>query len=245
MAETLVEAVNIVKEFDGSRAVDSVSLQIHRGEALGLAGESGSGKSTLARIMLGLIPPTSGSVKYDNELVHSLGLYLRRKAQIVFQDPQTSLNPRMRVEEIISEPLVIHKMETKMKAEELLVLVKLPPSYVNRFPHELSGGERQRVGIARALSLKPEFLVLDEPISSLDVTIQVEILKLLTELKHQLGLTYLFIAHDLMVLKYICDRIAVMQKGKIVEIDNTYKLFHFPKEEYTQKLLFSIPKVPV
>ncbi|NQT29013.1 MAG: ABC transporter ATP-binding protein [Candidatus Saganbacteria bacterium] len=238
MSSDLIQVKNLVKRFEKVMAVDDVTFSIKPGESLGLVGESGSGKSTLARLILKLTKPTSGEIKYNN-LEN-----IRKDCQIVFQDPQTSLNPRIRIGEAIGEPLLINKLlakkEIPKRAAELLEMVKLPASYARRFPHELSGGERQRVGIARALASSPKFLVLDEPVSSLDVSIQVDILKLLKKIKQELGLTYLFIAHDLSVIGFICDRVAVMQNGKISEIGQQSQIFDHPQSPYTQKLLSSV-----
>jgi len=236
----MIELNNISKYFGSVKAVDDVSLEIAAGEILGLVGESGSGKSTLARLILKLIEPTSGTINYDG-----LG-DIRRDCQIVFQDPQTSLNPRIKIGEAIGEPIIIHKLLPKSKIKdrvaELLGLVKLPAEYALRYPHELSGGERQRVGIARALASSPKFLILDEPVSSLDVSTQVEILILLKEIKKQLGLTYLFIAHDLLIISYMCDRIAVMNAGCILETGTKEQILSKPSQPYTKMLLASSPK---
>jgi len=237
----LIEGKKLIKRFGGNNAVNDVSFAIEQGEVLGLVGESGSGKSTLARLILKLIEPTSGEIIYhgiDN---------VRRECQIVFQDPQTSLNPRIKIGEAIGEPLLIHGVLSPnlipQKAQELLGIVKLPENYASRYPHELSGGERQRVGIARALALNPKFLILDEPVSSLDVSIQVDILKLLKELKQRLDLTYLFIAHDINVIAYMSDRIAVMNEGRIVEIGDRPAILNSPQDAYTKKLLASTPAI--
>ena len=220
-------------------ALDSISLDIFKGESLGLVGESGSGKSTLARVILKLIAPTSGYVKYygiEN---------IRKDCQIVFQDPQTSLNPKIKIGDAIGESLKIHKIvgsrqsKIENRINELLAMVKLPVEFAKRYPHELSGGERQRVGIARALASNPKFIILDEPVSSLDLSIQEQILDLLINLKNELGLTYLFIAHDLAVIRYLCNRVAVMHKGQIVESGIIARVFGNPENAYTKNLLKS------
>lgn len=209
---------HLVKRFGPVLAVNDVSLEVEQGESLGLVGESGSGKTTLSRLILKLLEPTSGSITYNNVKD------IRKECQIVFQDPQTSLNPRIRVGEAIGEPFLIHgkkadsrKPIAESRIKELLEMVQLPFDYAGRYPHELSGGERQRVGIARALATGPRFLILDEPVSALDVSIQVDILRLLKDIKSRLELTYLFIAHDLSVIKFMCDRVVVMRDGRIVE----------------------------
>jgi ABC-type glutathione transport system ATPase component len=236
----LIEIRNITKMFGPATAVDHVSLDIINGETLGLVGESGSGKSTLARLILKLIEQDAGSISYGGEITN-----VRRDCQIVFQDPQTSLNPRIRVGEAIAEPIILHQARQRPEAKvmELLAMVKLPVGYAQRFPHELSGGERQRIGIARALASNPKFLVLDEPVSALDVSIQVDILQLLKELKERLKLTCLFIAHDLQVIGYMSDRIAVMKEGKIVELGAPAEILATPHHPYTQKLLASTLKI--
>jgi len=238
-----IELINISKKFDRLLAVDKVNLAIVREEALGLVGESGSGKTTLARIILKLIEPSEGQIFY-HEMQN-----IRRECQIVFQDPQTSLNPRIKIGEAIAEPLMIHKIVERRTSNferriaELLEMVSLPQNYAKRYPHELSGGERQRVGIARALAVSPKFIILDEPVSSLDVSIQVDILKLLKELKQALKLTYLFIAHDLSVIGYMCDRIAVMKEGRLVEWGTRDEILFSPREDYTKKLLEATLKI--
>ncbi len=234
---------------NGLSAVDHVSLDIYRGETLALVGESGSGKSTLGRLLLRLIEPTSGEIRFDG--VDLLALEreplrkIRRRIQIIFQDPYSSLNPTMTVQSIVREPLTIHRLGTRAERNErtleLLRIVGLNPELARRYPHELSGGERQRVGIARALALEPEFLVADEPVTALDVSVQAQILNLLLELQEKLGLTYLFIAHDLRVVEHVSDRVAVMNRGKIVELQSRIDLFEKPEHELTKKLLAAIP----
>lgn len=215
-------------------AVDGVNLTIEKGETVGLVGESGSGKSTLGRMILGLIPPSGGEVWFEGEKKTKL---LPRRMQMIFQDPYSSLNPRMSVGSIIREPTEIHGLEDRV--DELLDLVGLPKSAKTRYPHEFSGGQRQRIGIARALALNPDFLICDEPISALDVSIQAQIVNLLQHLQKELGLTLLFIAHDLAMIRYLSTRVAVMCCGKIVEFRETDALFHEPNHPYTRRLLTS------
>lgn len=229
----LLEVKNLSKSFGKVVAVDRVSFSIEEGDSVGLVGESGSGKTTLSRLLLGLISKDSGELLFTN-----YKLQLSKIAQIVFQDPQTSLNPRIKIGDALSEPINIHK--TDAKVSELLKLVGLPEEFANRYPHALSGGERQRVGIARALAVRPKFLILDEPVSALDLKTQVQILNLLKDLKEKLNLTYLFIAHDLSVVKYLCNRILVMYKGRIVEAGTSEEIFSSPKKEYTKRLLASV-----
>ena len=233
------------------RAVDDVSLDIERGETLGLVGESGSGKSTLGRLILRLIEPTSGSVKFSgHDVLAARGSdlrKLRRNMQIVFQDPFGSLNPRMRVRDIVTEPLVIHNStsppELAARARELMAAVGLDESALNRYPHEFSGGQRQRIGIARALALKPKFIVCDEPVSALDVSVAAQIVNLLARLQREFGLTYLFISHSMPVVRYLATRIAVMQRGKIVELGSTGQITTAPAHPYTRSLLEATPEM--
>ncbi len=236
------------------RAVDDVSLDIHSGETLGLVGESGSGKSTLGRLVLRLIEPTSGSVRFEGrDLLTAHGgemRRLRRDMQIIFQDPFASLDPRFRVEEIIAEPLVIHgsrkeRSGIRPRVVELLRAVGLDESILQRFPHEFSGGQRQRIGIARALALHPKFIVADEPVSALDVSVGAQIVNLLAQLQRDFGLTYLFISHSMPVVRYLSTRIAVMYRGKIVEVGETEQITERPGHAYTRSLLEATPEVEV
>ncbi|MCH9609934.1 MAG: Oligopeptide transport ATP-binding protein OppF [Chlamydiales bacterium] len=249
----LLEVRNLTKTFKvGNQtltAIRNLNLNIHRGETLGLVGESGCGKSTVGRTILHLHEPTSGDITFDSTDLSKLSRIdlkqMRRRMQIIFQDPYASLNPRMTVQDIVGEPLDIHKTATgiqrKRRIEKMLNLVGLNPSHMSRFPHEFSGGQRQRIGIARALCIEPEFLILDEPISALDVSIQAQVVNLLKQLQKQMGLTYLFIAHDLSVIKYISDRVAVMYLGELVELAPAEMLYRDPLHPYTQALLSAIP----
>lgn len=231
------------------RAVDGVSFEVHRGETLGLVGESGCGKSTTGRTILQLYKPTAGEVEFDGvnlvTLKPELMRQMRRKLQMIFQDPYASLNPRMTVEQLVGEPLMVHSVATGAEIHErvthLLELVKLNPAFASRYPHEFSGGQRQRIGVARALALQPSFIICDEPISALDVSIQAQVVNLLEELQQQFNLTYLFIAHDLSMVKHISDRIAVMYLGVIVELASRDELHARPLHPYTQALLSAVP----
>lgn len=230
-------------------AVNNVNLEIYKGETLGLVGESGCGKSTLGRCILGLTDTTKGSIKFDGKELYAANSktwkLLRKRMQIIFQNPYSSLNPRMTIMDSLREPFIIHKTlkgrPLEQRISEILDMVGLNTNILNRYPHEFSGGQRQRIVIARALVLNPEFIIADEPVSSLDVSIQAQIINLLQDLKKQLGLTYLFISHDLSVVRYVSDRVAVMYLGEIIEFANVNDLFESPKHPYTQALLSSVP----
>ncbi len=245
-------ARNLTKKFSMKRqiitAVDNVSLEIEEGQTLGLVGESGCGKSTLGRLLLRLIEPMSGSVHFDGVDILSLSpkelKKWRQEAQIIFQDPYASLNPRMTIEDIIAEPLKIHGIDASPEIIiQALVQVGLNPEHRWRYPHEFSGGQRQRIGIARALILNPRLIICDEPITALDVSVQAQIVNLLKDLQQKLGLTYLFISHDLRMVRYIADQVAVMHLGKIVERGLTEEVFTNPQHPYTQALLAAIPSI--
>lgn len=255
--DTLLEVRNLKKYFPVKtgffrtnyvKAVDDVSFTIERGETLGLVGESGCGKTTLGRTVLRLIEPTAGDIIYDgHSIIREDMLPYRRRMQIIFQDPYASLDPRMTVGDIVGEPLDIHNLyssqqERRDKINTLLATVGLNTEHANRFPHEFSGGQRQRIGIARALAVDPEFIVCDEPISALDVSIQAQVINLLNDLKKEMGLTILFIAHNLSVVKYFSDRIGVMYYGKLVEVARSGDLYDHPLHPYTRALLSAIPE---
>ncbi len=255
MTGVLLEAEGLAKVYparDGKgrlKAVDGVSLTLAQGETLGIVGESGSGKSTLARLLLRLIEPSAGTVRFLGDDLTALSpehlRARRRDMQIVFQDPYASLDPRMRIADIVAEPLDIHGIGTRSERRErvraLLDLVGLPPDAAERYPHEFSGGQRQRIGIARAVALEPKLIILDEPVSALDVSIQSQILNLLMDLKARLNLSYIFISHDLSVVEHMSDRVGVMYLGRIVELAQAEEIFRKPRHPYTQALISAIP----
>ncbi len=237
------------KPRDMLHAVDGVSFNLHKGETLGLVGESGCGKSTAARCVVGLHPATSGSIKFEGEELTGLGRRdwhkYRRRIQMIFQDPYASLDPRQTVGSILAEPLKIHKLggprQRRLRTMELLEAVGLNPRHIHRYPHEFAGGQRQRIGVARALGLEPDVIICDEPVSALDVSIQAQVINLLEELQERFNLSYLFIAHDLAVVRHICTRVAVMYLGRIVEIAERDELYTNPKHPYTRALLSAVP----
>jgi oligopeptide transport system ATP-binding protein len=259
--EPLIEVTDLVKHFpikkgllvdrevDQVRAVDGISFSVARGQTLGLVGESGSGKSTACRAMLQLLKPTSGSVRFEGREIAGLSRRemrpLRRQMQMIFQDPYASLNPRKRVGQIVGDPLKLQGIasgsELREQVQELLVRVGLASEHYDRYPHEFSGGQRQRIGIARAIALKPKLIVADEPVSALDVSIQAQIVNLLDDLQDELGLTYVFVAHDIGVVRHISDRIAVMHDGRIVEEGTADQVCEHPRDDYTKKLLAAVP----
>jgi oligopeptide transport system ATP-binding protein len=246
----ITEGIVLSRKVGDVKAVDGVDFTIGRGETLGLVGESGCGKTTTGRCILRLEKPTAGQVLYDGRDVARMErgelTALRRRMQVIFQDPYSSLNPRMKVGEIIGEPIKVHGVEPDArrrhaKVRDLLAVCGLDPKFADRYPHEMSGGQRQRVGIARALALDPEFIVCDEAVSALDVSIQAQVVNLLEDLRERFGLTYLFIAHDLSVVRHLCQRVAVMYLGRIVEMANSDELFDNPLHPYTQALLSAVP----
>ncbi|MEH0546653.1 dipeptide ABC transporter ATP-binding protein [Streptomyces sp. B21-105] len=262
MAEPILEVSGLVKHYPltqgilfkkqvgAVKAVDGVDLTLHRGETLGIVGESGCGKSTVAKMLVNLEKPTAGEIRYRGEDITKLSVRalkaVRRNIQMVFQDPYTSLNPRMTVGDIIGEPYEIHpevapKGDRRRKVQELLDVVGLNPEYINRYPHQFSGGQRQRIGIARGLALRPEVIVADEPVSALDVSVQAQVINLLDRLQSEFELSYLFIAHDLSIVRHISDRVGVMYLGRIVEIGRDAEIYDHPTHPYTQALLSAVP----
>ncbi len=261
---TILEGENLVKEFLGGRtwygarkpdfrAVDQVSLQVRRGGTLGIVGESGCGKSTLARMLVGLMEPSEGRITLEGKPVRGLKgeekLRVHRSVQLVFQDPLSSLNPRKTVRQILEAPLIaltaMDRSQRAARVEELMQLVSLRPEFIDRYPHEFSGGQAQRIGIARALAVEPSLIVLDEPVSALDVSVQAQVLKLLRDLQARLGLTYLFISHDLAVVEALADTVMVMHRGKVVEQGSRDQVFNRPSHDYTRELMRAVPRIQV
>ena len=248
----LVEAHNLVKRYGTSNVVNDVSLTIYRGETLGLVGESGSGKSTIARMLLRLVEPTSGSVTFDGTDVLAANKHglrkLRRRMQMVFQDPFAALNPRLSIRSLVGEPFAIQggfsRVHVNARLDELMREVGLEVDVLGRYPHEFSGGQRQRISIARAIALKPDFLALDEPVSALDVSVGAQVINLLRDLQRTNGLTYLFISHSMPLVRYLCDRVAVMERGRLVEVGPVLDICEHPREPYTQRLLAATPHMP-
>ena len=253
LGKPLFDVSHLTKRYGSSTVVSDISFTIQRGEVLGLVGESGSGKSTVARMLLRLTEPSSGQVLFDGQDMTSLGTHdlrrLRRRIQMVFQDPYAALNPRMTVYEIVAEPFAIQgghsRAEVTARLNELMQEVGLDRSALARYPHQFSGGQRQRINIARALALRPEFLALDEPVSALDVSVGAQVINLLRGLQQQYGLTLLFISHSMPLVRYLCNRVAVMQHGRLVELGETLQVCDHPAEPYTQRLIAATPELPV
>ena len=251
--EALVVADGLTKRYGASDVVSGVSLTIGRGATLGLVGESGSGKSTVARMLLRLVEPSAGKVHFGGIDVLAARKpelrALRQRMQMVFQDPYAALNPTMRIRTIVGEPFAIHggytREQVRARVVELMEEVGLDADVLDRYPHEFSGGQRQRINIARALALKPEFLALDEPVSALDVSVGAQVINLLRDLQRTHGLTYLFISHSMPLVRYLCDRVAVMQRGRVVEVGDAVQVCEHPREEYTQRLIAATPEMPV
>jgi peptide/nickel transport system ATP-binding protein/oligopeptide transport system ATP-binding protein len=246
----LTRGIVLKRKIGAVKAVDGVSFEVLRGETLGIVGETGCGKSTTARLMMRLLEPSSGSVRFEGQdITHLKGVELkaiRRELQMIFQDPYSSLNPRKTVGSIVGDPFAIHGLHTdraerRSKVRELMDTVGLNPEHYNRYPHEFSGGQRQRIGVARALALGPKLLIADEPVSALDVSIQAQVLNLLRELQRRMGLTLVLISHDLSVVRHMCDRVAVMRAGKIVELAENEALYSHPSHPYTKELLAAVP----
>src|ERR1700761_5057227 len=251
--DLVVEARGLGEEYaGGARVVDGVSFAIRRGETLGLVGESGSGKSTVARMLLRLVEPTAGEGRYSGGGLLAMSAQqmrgMRRRMQVVFQDPFAAVNPRMRVREILAEPFAIHRERpangVTARLSEMLRTVGMEESALERYPHEFSGGQRQRINIARALALRPEFVVLDEPVSALDVSVGAQVINLLRELQRKYGLTYLFISHSMPLVSYLCDRVVVMRSGRLIELGESEQVCDSPRHEYTRRLIAATPEMP-